>query len=176
MKLKQVVRYRLNFEGEWVTTSCVFMALAFFLQAVYFFGFANLRQIGFFAIVFQMILPMLLELAWLVLLRGIQLNAPGIYGILAAVLCVLVMVQTVFTGALLAAILSVPALLIAGLLVLAVTGGMVGRRYVGVCGCVLVLVLRVLFGGLSLLLPELAVLCGISAVMTLLGALEDPKK
>ncbi len=176
MKLKQMIRYRLDMEGQWANTAGVLMGLAFFLQAVYFFGFANLRQIGFFAIAFQMILPMVLELAWIVLLRGVKLNAPGLYGIFGAVLCVLVMLQTVVTGTLPAAILSVPTLLAAGILVLAVIGGFVSSRFVAVGACVLVLVLRVLFGGLPLLLPELAVLCSIGAVLAILGALVDPDK
>ncbi len=176
MKLKQVVRYRLDFDARAVTTSSVLMALAFFLQAVYFFGFADLRHIGFFAIAFQLILPMLVEIAWLVLLRGVRLNAPGLFGILGAVLCALIMVQTVVTGEILGAIFSVPTLLLAGLLVLAVTGGMMTSCVPAVIVCIATIAARVLFGGLPLLLPEVAALCSIGAVAAIFGALEDPKK
>ncbi len=176
MKLQQIIRYRMDFESKAMTASSAFMGLAFFLQSVYFFGFADLQKVSFLQLILQLSLPMLLEAAWFLLLRGFQLPAPGLYGILGASFCVLIMVQTVVYGGIVAAIVAVPTCLIASLGVLAVTGGYLASRFAAVSALLLTVVLRLVLGGLPEDMLEWSILCGLFGMMTLFATLQDPKK
>lgn len=176
MKIKQLVRCRMDMDRRGFRASAALMGAAFFIQAVYYFGFADLRQLGIGVILVQMVLPMLLEAAWFILLRQVRLNAPGVYGILGACLYLLIMVQTAMAGSLIAAIVGLITLLPAAIGLFAVIGGYVCSRIWAVGGGILALIGRVLFGGLPVFLPEVAALCGIVAVLFLLDAVEMIEK
>ncbi len=174
MKLQQLVRYRLDFDSKALTASGALMGAAFFLQSVYFFGMADLQQVGVGRLIFQLSLPVLLEVAWFLLLRGFQFPIPMLYGMLGSGYCLIVMVQTVVYGGLVGAIVAVPTCIVSALGLLAVTGGYVASRFVAVAALILTVVLRLIFGGIPEGLLEIAALCGFVGVIALFAAMKDP--
>ncbi len=176
MKLQQIVRYRLDFESKALTASGALMGAAFFLQSVYFFGVADLQQVGIGQLIFQLSLPVLIEASWFLLLRGFQFPIPMLYGMLGAGYCLILMVQTVAYGGVAAAIVAVPSCIVSALGLLAVTGGYVASRFVAVAALILTIVLRLIFGGIPEGVLELAALCGFAGMMVLFAAMKDPRK
>ncbi len=176
MKLQQIVRYRLDFDSKALTVSGALMGLAFFLRSVHYFGLADLQQVGFSQLLLLLTLPMLLEAAWFMLLRGFGASGVGLYGILGALYCLLVMVQTVVFAGFLSAILAVPACIVAGLGVLLVAGGLVASRFAAVAALIITVALRFVFGGLPEGLLEYAALSGLFGLMSLFAAMRDPRR
>ncbi len=173
MKFKQVAHYRLNFENGWMSVSKVLMGLAFFAQAVFYFGFADLGSIGIVAILFQMVLMMSLQIGWLLLIRSLKLNAPGVFGILGSALCLVMLVSTCAVGSLWQVIFAVPTLLAAILCLLATTGGFLPTRLAGICACILAILVRLILGGHPNLLPDLAALGTLGSILAMTCALEN---
>lgn len=86
---KMMKRYRV-YPGEetMINLSCV-LGVALFVRIVYFFGFTRLEEAGFFAIAFGLVLPLLLETAFIVLLRGVRYNRPDVYVYLSTAMCLM---------------------------------------------------------------------------------------
>ena len=89
MEFKQYLRYQIDFNGKWAQPAALLMGLAFFLRLVYYLCLVSLHDCGFGEILFSMLLPLLLTCGYIVLLRVVKLNAPGIYGMIGAALCLL---------------------------------------------------------------------------------------
>ncbi len=140
MKLKQYVRYQMDFKGKWVGASAFAMGAFVFFRMVYYFGLVNLSDCGFGEILFRLILPLLLGVGYVVLMSVMRWNAPGIYGILAAALCLLLIVGSFYTGSFLRILLSLILYFVAGVLLLGTTTGYVPDKLPAVVllgGCIL---------------------------------------
>lgn len=98
MKLKQYTRYQMNFQSKWTQVCGGLMGFSFFLRLIYYFGLTNIYDIGFVEILTTMILGTALCLAYLITLSVMRLNAPGVYGVLGAVHCFLLILGTLSTG------------------------------------------------------------------------------
>ena len=123
MKLKQYIRYEMNFEGNFPAICIGFMGVSFFLRILYYFGFVNLQDIRGGELIFSLILPLLLCGAFIVLFRVAKWNAPGIFAILGSVLCLLLIIWSFSTGNLLRTFLSILMYIIAAAVLLATAGG-----------------------------------------------------
>lgn len=123
MNWKQYARYQMDFKGKWANTSAVLMGLSFFLRVVYYFGLTNLSACGVGEILFHMALPLLLCGVYIALLSGAKLNAPGIYGMIGAALCVLMVLWGFSTGSVVRVILGLICYLFAGAVLVATAGG-----------------------------------------------------
>ena len=84
---KMMRRYRV-YPGEetMINLSCV-LGVALFVRIVYFFGFTRLEEAGFFAIAVGLVLPLLLETAFIVLLRGVRYHKSDVYLCLSTAMC-----------------------------------------------------------------------------------------
>lgn len=147
--MKQLVRYKLNFDSKFLAASGVLMGMAFFMQAVYYFGVADLAQVGVAELILGLIMPMLLEAAWCILLRGIRLNAAGVFAILGAIFSLLLIVQTCFFGGVFQIILAILGYLLAAVAFLAVAGGFIPYRFVAATVYAVVLCIRFLAFGMA---------------------------
>ncbi len=176
MKLRRIVRYRMNFDKKWLTASGVLMGIGFFLQVVYYFAVVSILAVSPWEIVVHLVLPLVMEAAWFLLLRGFRLNAPGLYGIFGCGFAVLLILQTFSGGSVLGGIMALVGLLLASVALIAVTGGYLRSRFTGALVFLAVLVLRLIFGGLSVKMLELAAMCDIAAMLLFFGGLEIPKK
>ncbi len=178
--MKRIVQYKLNFESKWLTASSVLMGAAFFVQALYFLGVTALQGMGAGRLLLYMVFPMLLEALWCVLMRGIRLNTPAVYGILGAGVCVLLLVQCFFYGSVLRTVLGVAAYLIAAFALLAIIYGFVSCPLLGTAVFGTIALVRVLVFDTgrylaardwSGFLQELPALCLLGAIACLFGGI-----
>ncbi len=176
MKLTRIAFYRMNPEHKGITASAAFMGLAFFLRALYFFAWEPIDQVGIVALIFQLGLPLVLEAGWFILLRGVRLNMPFVYGLLGAVVVLSILAQTIVGGSLLAIILALVTCLTSGLGFLAVNLGYVNSRFVAVIPLLLLIILRLIFGGLPQPLLEMAVLANTVSLLSYIATLSNTQK
>ena len=185
MVLKKTHKYRMDFEGRPHFATAALMGGAFFLRAVYYFGFTRPEEAGVWNLLVFLILPMLLEAAFMVLLRGLRLNAPGVYGIMGAAYCLLFLLQSFQSGSVLRVLLAVLAYLICAAAVLAVMSGLLSK---GVAVTALFVTLGVRFLCFDLagyifsfriigFIREAAALCGMLSLACIsLGLVEKTRK
>lgn len=128
MKLKQYIRYQMNFRGRWLMPAKVLMGLSFFLRIVYYFGLTTFADHTFGEVLFFMILPLLTCGAYIVVMSSMKLNAPPVYGIIGAVMCLLLVIWSFSCGDAVRTVLSVLIYLVAGaVLVLTSLGFLPGK-------------------------------------------------
>ena len=123
MELKKYFDYRMNFRRNWTTASGALMGMALFARMVYYFGLMDIGSMGIFELVFLMALPLLLSAGYIILLRFVKLNAPGVFAILGAVLYLLVMMGSIYTGDILRTVLAVLSYVLVSCLLLGTAGG-----------------------------------------------------
>ncbi|MBQ7331063.1 MAG: hypothetical protein IJW94_04655 [Oscillospiraceae bacterium] len=121
--MKQYHRYQIDFESKWLNYSVIAMAVSFFATMVYYFGACNFADLGFVKIVFGAILPALLSAGFVVLLKVKKWNAPGVYGMIYAGLCICGVVCCLLTGNPVQIFLGVIFYLLGGFLVFCGMGG-----------------------------------------------------
>ena len=120
-------------------------------------------------IIFKLALPVTVSLLYIFLLNGVQWNAPGIYGILGAVFCLMFIGWNIVGGNTLRIVLSVIGYLISALILLATTGGFVPGRFLAFLCFLVLFCLRIFLfdrGGLPISdwIHESADLCLIGAI------------
>ena len=92
LELKQLsaartVSWRIDAHSKPAQASAALMAAFAFLRAVYYFGTADIASWGAGALIFELILPGLLALAFAALLRAVYYRESLVYGILSGVFC-----------------------------------------------------------------------------------------
>lgn len=107
MQLKQYLRYQMDFSSKWVRNSAFLIGLSFFARILYSFVFSDVTQFSVGTWIFQLILPLLACISYIVLIRLVKWNAPGVYAILGTVLCLFVIVWNFSSGNILRVILSI---------------------------------------------------------------------
>lgn len=121
--MKPFYRYQVDFKGKWTRWSLLSMAVSFFFFMVYTFGVSNLAEVGFFKAVFVMLLPTVLTAGYIVLLKIKELNAPGIYGLIGAGICLCALIGTFFSGSVVRMILGIIWYPVCAISLLACVGG-----------------------------------------------------
>lgn len=168
--MKQYHRYQMDFSSRWVKWSGIFMGISVFALAVYYFFMADFLTVSVPVLLFRLWLPMLLGIAYIVLIRLIQWNAPGIYGILGAALCVACMIGDILSGGTARVLLAIFGFLICGGVLLICVGGYLPGRLPASVLLAVTVVLRILIldiSGISGWVQESAVLCVMLALMCL---------
>ena len=123
MNLKQYHRCRMDFSVKAAGFAGLFTGAYLFLLCVYFFFLRDLSSIKAGEAVFGLILPMLLCILFIVLLRFVKLNAPGLFAIIGAAFCLLLMINTFSTGNLLHGVLGAVWYILCGLGLIISAGG-----------------------------------------------------
>ncbi len=164
MQLKQYVQYQMDFGGKWVKVCASFMGFSFFLRFVYYFGFTNLKDVGFIEILSSMLCSIALTGAFVFLLSWIHLNAPGLYGILGSIGCALLIFGSFSSGSALRIVLALIWYIPAAVILVATVGGFLPGRVLASFMFIFPAVVRLLFwdiGHLNLWqwAGELAALC-----------------
>ncbi len=80
MNLTKLARCHIRMSSRWASLSAVCMGISVFLRTVYFFGLTNLRDLDGFQIALQVVLPMVIAAGYLVMIKGLQLNSPILFG------------------------------------------------------------------------------------------------
>lgn len=121
--MKQYRRYQMNFAGEWLRRSAMCMGMSVFLLAVCYLGIYNLQDLTFGELLTGFWLPLILGVVYVVLLRGIKWNAPGVYAILCAAFCLVYILGSFQTENAFRILLSIPGYILAAVVYLVVVGG-----------------------------------------------------
>jgi len=162
----------MDMAGKWVNASGICFGVSVFCCAVYYFGLVNLADIGFGEILFSMLLPLIVGIAFVVLLRCVKLNAAGLYAILGTAVCLLVMIQSFSCGNFLRMFLSIIWYAAAAAVLMFTALGALRYGTLAAAMFALALVVRILAYGLGRLsltdwVQEISVLSFLAGVMVL---------
>ena len=169
MHFKQYTRYQVDFSSKWTAAFGVLMGLSFFLRIVYYFGLRSLRDVGIIELLTSALVGIILCGGTVVYLNVLRKNAPGLYGIVGAVQCLLVFVVTCATGNLGRIILSLVWYSLTAAVLLITVGGKLPGKLLAALMFAISVVIRLLFfdlGHLGIIrwVQELAVLASLSAI------------
>ena len=130
MKLgfKMLVHYHIDFQNKQIVPASVLAGASFFFLCVHYFGLTNLVECGFFEIVLQMILPMLVMVGFVVFLRGIRFAVTPVYGALGALFCILLMIRAFTYGNIFGAIVAILWYILAAAVCLFTAGGYISSN------------------------------------------------
>ncbi len=169
MQLRQYTRYQVDFSSKWTASFGVLMGLSFFLRIVHYFGLTSLRDVGIIELLTSGLIGIFLCGGTVVCLNVLHRNAPGLYGIVGALQCLLVFVVTCTTGNLGRIILALIWYALTTLILLITVGGYLPGKLLAVLMFGVSVVIRLLFfdlGHLGIIswVKELAVLSSLSAI------------
>ena len=91
MQLKRLVQYRIDFKKPYAQYSAALMGIFIFFRAVWYFANQTPLELAKGEVWLHMILPVFLGAVYIVLLRGIQIQHPIVYGVVGTLLCCLMM-------------------------------------------------------------------------------------
>lgn len=128
MAQKKRIRYRMDQTGRSIQAAMSLMGLSFFLRVVYYFGCVRIETVGFWELLSWLILPMLLEGAFIVLLRILKWDTPRLYALMAAVFGVVLIFQSFGYGSVLRTVFSILAYLACTVLALGVAEGYLSKQ------------------------------------------------
>lgn len=169
MASRRTKRVEMDLGGKWMRRSVLLIAASLFLLAVYYFGLKNMADLGFGKAVFSGILPLLLWAAYIVVTQFLRWNAPGLYGLMAALYCILLILGSLFSGSFIRIVLSLVWYGAAACIVLLTTGGSLQSRKLCVAMFGIAIPVRIVFGIFSHSLfdwvAEFAVLLGLAAMV-----------
>lgn len=181
MELKRYTKYQINFDSKWISACGALMGLSFFLRIVYYFGLKSLRDVGFIELFTSAIAGIVLCGAMVVFLICLRRNAPGLYGMIGAALCLSVLIASFTTGSPVRIILAIVWYALTALILIGTVGGYLpGRMLAGLMFAIAALV-RLLFydfGHLGLIswVRELGVLSMLASLGCLPMGLEPMVK
>lgn len=88
LKFEKTMSCRLAARGKWGNLAAAWMGLSFFLRMVYYFGLMNFNDLGGFEIGFRVAVPLLISVAFILMLKIKLFGTPLIAGIVACVYAV----------------------------------------------------------------------------------------
>ncbi len=107
MRAKTTVRFRIDFTSKWLGSAAFFGGLGFFLLCVFYFGFTNLFDLNILQILFQMLLPMAVLGAVVVLLHVMRYDSAQLVIALAGAYSLLMLIRSFTYGGIVSIILGV---------------------------------------------------------------------
>ncbi len=138
MQLKQLVRYRLDLHSGAVTASAFFAGLSIFCIALCYIVLGDIGSLGAGTLIGSVILPLLWLIGYVVLLKGVGLNMPFVYGVMGAVWCLF---MVFWGGTILGSIFGAIVYILCGAALVATTMGLIpGKYYLAAAFGVLVLI------------------------------------
>ena len=98
MQLKKYTRFHVDFQSNWTAAFGVLMGVAFFLRIIYYFGLMSLRDVGLIELLTSALTGICLSGGAVFFISVLKRNAPGLYGMMGAVQCLLVFIVVCTTG------------------------------------------------------------------------------
>ena len=145
--MKQYHRYQMNFDGKALWFSGICMGVSIFLAALYYLFLQDVAQVSMGLLMLDLWVPVFLAILYIFLHRMVRLNAPGVYAILGAAMCFVLICQNFGDGSIVRGILGVLGYGgCAAVLIFAAGGWLPGRLPASLCFAV-VLLIRILTGG-----------------------------
>ncbi|MCD7858870.1 MAG: hypothetical protein LUH51_01685 [Firmicutes bacterium] len=128
MKLKQYAHFQMNFGGFPCKATAFLMGFPILFRALAYFALNRYTVCGGVELFACLIFPVLLSAAYVALLVVVQLNAPGIYGILGALAYALPIAWSFYAASTWRIVLSFPTYILAAVLLLGAVGGYFPQR------------------------------------------------
>ena len=180
LKFEKNMSCRLAARGHWGNLAAAWMGLSFFLRMVWYFGLTNFNDLLPSELIFRVALPLLISVAFILVLKIKVLSKPMAAAVLAVLYAVnYFLAENMNAGGIISGIL---VLALSGMILAAVLGYIPQRKWL-LWAAVAVLVFRLIFVdllGYILPLSELKVFayiplasnaCGVAAVSSLCAAL-----
>ena len=169
MRFKQYNRFQVDFSSKWTTSFGILMGLSFFLRIVYYFALRSFRDVSIIELLTSAIIGIFLCGATVANVNILRRDAAGLYGIIGAIFCLLVLIVTCTLGNLGRIILAfIWYSLTAIVLLSTVRGYLPGKLLAGLMFAIPVFVRLVFFDlghiGIIRWVQELAVLSSLSAM------------
>lgn len=138
MQLKQVVRYRIKQGSGAATASAFFAGFSIFCIALYYIVLGDIGSLGAGKLIMDVILPLVWLVSFVVLLKGVGLNMPFVYGCMGLLWCLF---MAIWGGGILGSVFGAIVYLLCGAALVATTMGLFpGKYYVATAFGVLVLI------------------------------------
>ena len=80
MKLTRSARCHIRMDSKWVYFSAICMGISFFIRTAYYFGLVNLRDLDIISLIAEVILPMIIAAGYLIMIKGLRINSPALFG------------------------------------------------------------------------------------------------
>ncbi len=181
MNLTKSVRCHIRMDSRWANASAVWMGLSIFLRTVYYFGLVNLEDLGGLDLSMQVVFPMIVAAAYLLMIKALRLNSPILVGGLVAAYAInYLMIMDGSASAIAGAVL-----LVATAVLFVATGmGYVPSRMPLIAAGIATLAFRFVVVDLMTYilplsqfrpiayLPEVSNLCGLAAIAAMCPALQ----
>ena len=179
MNLKQYHRYRMDFGSKAAKFSALFIGGSLFLLAVHYFLLRELSSIKAAEAIFKLTLPILLSVAFIVLGRILKVDAPGLFAIVGAAFCLVLMISAFSSGNLLRGVLGGIWYILCAVILLGTAGGFMPGTQPAAAMFAVALIVRLLFDlrlrGISNWVYELSCLQLIAAMICLPGTFQPIK-
>lgn len=172
MNLKQYCRYQIDFTSKWVAAAPIMMGLAFFLNLLYYLAITTARDVFVIELIAAVIFGIILTAAYVICVTCLRLNAPGLYAIMGAVQCLMLLILGCTSGGAFRIVISILWYALAALVLLATTGGYLPGRLLAALMFFIPAGFRLLFfdlGRLSIFewvkeIPVLLILAGLGSL------------
>ena len=166
--MRRYNRCVMNLDGQWANTCLLCMAGALFSLVAYYFAFLGLSSVTFLEAVFCLFLPLVLMVAFIVLVRFLRWNAPGLYAIIGLFFCIFLFFGTFGSGNILRIILGLIWYPICALTLINCAGGKIPKKQPAVFVFPIAIFFRVVVFGLGRI-SLVGWVYEISAVLTLVA-------
>lgn len=178
MQLKQLVRYRLKEDSGALTVSAFFAGLSIFCIALYYIVLGDIGSLGAGKLILHVILPLIWLVAFVVLLKGVGLNIPFVYGCMGFVWCLF---MAIWGGTILGTALGAIVYLLCGAALVAATMGLFPGKFIMATAFGVLVLIQIFWKDLADYiiplkvkdyLPMLAHISGVAALSALCFGLE----
>lgn len=172
MKLKQYHRYSMDFTCKAANVSAICMGASLFSLCIYFFLLRTIATIGAAEAILSLALPIVLVVAYICLLRFAKMNAPGMFAILGAAFCIILIFGTFTSGNMLRVLLGCIWYVLCAVVLISTAGGYIPGTLLAAIMFAIGLIVRILFFSLRLrdiskCVYELSSLCLLLALVCL---------
>lgn len=180
MQRKPYNRCTMDFENKWIQASLLCMAGALFALAVYYFGLRGLISVGLLEAVFCLFLPLILMVAYIVLMHFMRWNAPGLYAIMGVLFCIFLFFGTFGSGNFLRIVLGVVWYPLSALILVACAGGNLPKKKPAIFVFPIAIFFRVVVFGIGRIglfgwANEISAVLTLSALACLMMGFENKK-
>ena len=145
MELERVITYKVPFHSKGITWCGILLGLAVFSRCLHYFGPCDFSNWNLGTYIFGIFLTIVLCCSYAILVKLVYLRSPGVYGILAASICLTILLGDVVTGKILLIIISALTMPLLGVLLLATFGGYIPFRSISSFALMIVCILRLIF-------------------------------
>lgn len=172
LKMGRQAQFKVDFSGKYLASSCTLAGAALFLRVVYFSLIKPISVCSGWMLTVAFWLPLLAEIAWIFLMRVMKPHTTDFYGVFAAILCVLMILQCYYFGSILLALLLTLFYLLSGVVLLAVCYGWLPYRRLAVMALCVAAVVDLLAGLRGKNILAFSTVCSTVAMAVFAGGLK----